>query len=73
MAYGANLFVWTVTNTTAYATCEDDTTLTVLNYKFTIDAGADYTGCDSVIYLQAQTRPGQDSAKWSIITTVKAL
>ncbi len=68
LAYGANLFKWTVTNTTSYATCTSDTTVTVLNYQFTIDAGADYLGCDSITYLQAQTRPEQDSAKWTIIT-----
>ncbi len=68
LAYGANLFKWTVTNKTQYATCSTDTTLTVLNYQFTIDAGSDWIGCDSVVYLQAQTRPEQDSARWDIIT-----
>ncbi len=68
LAYGANLFVWTVTNVTPYTTCTDDTTLTVLNYEFTIDAGADIITCDSIEYLQAETRPEQDSAYWTVIT-----
>ena len=67
LEYGANLFKWTVTNTTAYTTCTDDTTVTVLNYQFTVDAGDDKIQCDSVFHLSAQTRPNQDSAKWTIV------
>ena len=67
LSYGANKFKWTVTNVTPYATCTSDTTLTVLNYQFTVDAGEDKILCDSVFHLSAQTRPDQDSAKWTVI------
>ena len=68
LEYGANMFKWTVTNTTPYTTCTDDTTLIVVSNHFTVDAGDDKEQCDSVFYLSAQTRPDQDSAKWTIVT-----
>ena len=68
LEYGANLFKWTVVNTTPYATCTSDTTFTVVNNEFTISAGNDQILCDSVTHLEAETRPNADTAYWTVIT-----
>ncbi len=68
LEYGANLFTWTVTNVTPYATCKDDTSFTVINNQFTITAGNDQILCDSVTHLEGETRPNADSAWWHVVT-----
>ena len=68
LEYGANLFSWTVTNTTAYATCTSDTIFTVVNNEFNITAGNNQILCDTISYLEGETRPNADSSYWWIIT-----
>ncbi|MBN2776897.1 MAG: gliding motility-associated C-terminal domain-containing protein, partial [Bacteroidales bacterium] len=68
LEYGASLFTWTVTNTTAYATCYSDTSITVINNEFNITAGANQLNCDSISYLEAQTRPYATQQYWTVIT-----
>ncbi len=65
---GANVFTWTVTNTTPYATCSDDTTFTVISNYFIIDAGADQVLCENTTNLEGETRPSMTSQYWEIIT-----
>jgi len=68
LEYGANLFTWTVNNTTPYTTCSDDTSFVVVNNHFVITAGNTQILCDSTTNLEGETRPYQDSAKWEIVT-----
>ncbi len=68
LEYGANLFTWTVTNTTPYAVCSNDTSFTVVNNQFTVSAGNDQFICDNSTYLQAGTRPFADSSYWVVLT-----
>ncbi len=68
LEYGANLFSWTVTNVTPYATCTDDTTFTVENYEFEVSAGNDQILCDTITNLEGETRADADSMSWEIIT-----
>ncbi len=68
LEYGANLFTWTVSNTTPYATCSNDTSFFVVNNQFTVSAGNDQILCDSITHLEGETRPNQDSAVWTAVT-----
>ena len=68
LEYGANVFRWTVTNVTPYATCSVDTTFSVINNQFEISAGNDQVICDSITYLEGETRPDMDSAYWTVLS-----